>query len=313
MPFYLVWTEEIIVLIIGLVCLGVALHLVTKSNDVRGGQSVIGRPAALIVFAGIVVFSLTRSWFFTELPLATWRNSIPLAAASLAVILYATIGVRPRPVVPSREIDLAPRTMWSFGSRWWFAGWVTFVGLLSATVVLAGLASSTDGEGGHTMIVLDVGSSQAGTTFFGWAFGVPVLLFLAVLSVVDCFALSRIARPAVPADPVERSLEVAIRRNQVRTVLALSVGAIAFTFGAALIFISRAATLSASVLGSDGVRVELGTSFAALQIPLTVSGLLLQGLGVALVALPVFQRSAKTAGNTRSTERTLDAAQRTMA
>lgn len=311
MPFYLVWTEEIIVLTIGLVCLGVVLHLVRKPDGVRIGQSVVGRLAALIVFAGIIVFSLARFWFHSELPGATWRNSIPLAAASLAIILYANAGVRPLPAVPPREIDVAPRTMWSFGPRAWFAGWVTFAGLLSATVLLAGLASSTDGEGRHTMIVLDVGSSQAGTIFFGWAFGVPVLFFLAVLSAVNCFALSRIARPAMPADPLQRSLEVSIRRNQVRTVLALSVGAITFTLGAALNFISRAASLGASVPGPDGVRIELGSSFAALQIPLTVSGLLLQGLGVALVVLPLFQSSHKTSANVLGTDRTRVTAERT--
>jgi hypothetical protein len=306
-PFYLVWMEEIVVLIIGLLFLGVALFLVRRAGGTAPNQTVVGRLASLIAFAGVVVFWLTRSWFAGPMD-ATWRYAIPLAAATLAVAVYAGLGTRTTSAKTSREVDLAPRSVWSFGSSWWFAGLFTLAGLLLSTVILAGLASSTDDEGRHTLIVLDIGNAQAATVFFGWAFGVPVLIGLAALLALVFGALWVVARPAVPADPRVRDLEVAVRRNQARTVLAIASGATAFTLGAALLFIGRSSALAASFSGPEGGRIELVTSFAALGTPFMILGLVLQGLGVALVIAPLCQPNKRPARETADSTPPLSAA-----
>lgn len=290
MPFYLMWVDEITVLIIALIVLGVALYLVRRSARTRRAQSVIGRISALITGAGVLVFWGTRFWFASPMD-ATWRYSVPLIAATLAIALYAAFNIRPRrPHTDAvREADLSPRSVWTFGTRWWFAGLFTLAGILAATVVLAGLASSVDDQGQYTMIVIDVGSAQAGTVFFGWAFGAPALIALMSLIAIVFLALWRVSRPAVAADPRHREDEFALRRGQTRTVLALSSGATGFALGAALVFVARSSRLAASIPGPDGFRIDLVTSFAALGIPFTVAGLLLQGLGVALVVLPLCQ------------------------
>lgn len=297
MPLYLMWMEEIVVLIIGLLCLGVALFLVRRSAGTAPSQTVAGRLASLIAFAGVVVFWLTRFWFTGPMD-ATWRYAVPLAAAALAVAVYAGLGPGTRSAKTSREVDLAPRSVWTFGSSWWFAGLFTLAVLLVSAVILAGLASSTDDEGRHTLLVLDVGNAQAATVFFGWAFGVPVLIGLAALLGLVFVALWLVARPAVSADPRARDLEIALRRNQARTVLTIASGATAFTLGAALLFLGRSSSLAASFSGPEGGRIELVTSFAALGTPFMILGLLLQGLGVALVVVPLCQPKKRRAHET---------------
>lgn len=190
----------------------------------------------------------------------------------------------PRPLL---AVDLTPRTLWSFGSRWWFAGWVALAGLLVATVVLAGLASSADESGRHVMISMPMGSGTAGTLFFGWSFGMPVLAALTLLTAIVLIALARVARPALPSDPIARDQDRAARRSKTATILVLSAGAVAFTLGAAWIFIARASGLAASFSGPDGIPIEFGTSFAALGTPLTVLGVMLMGCGAALVVFPL--------------------------
>lgn len=299
MPLYLIWMDEIVVLIVGFIVLGVALHLVRRTRGTAPNQTVVGRVSSLIALAGVVLFWLARFWFAGPMD-TTWRFGVPLAAATLAVGVFAGLGSRAKAAEGAREVDLSPRSVWTFGSSWWFAGVFTLAGMLVATVILAGLASSTDDQGRHTLIVLDVGAIQAGTVFFGWAFGIPMLIALAALLVLVFIALWLVARPAVPADPISRDLEVAARRNRVRTVLAIASGAMAFTLGAALVFLGRSSALAASV-SAEGGRIELVTSFAALGTPFMITGLLLQGLGVALVILPLCQpRTLRTSTKARA-------------
>ncbi|MEV1130533.1 hypothetical protein [Agromyces sp. NPDC049794] len=287
-----VWMEEIGVTAIALVTVGLLLHSARKSVTTAPSQSWAGRLAAAIASAGVVLYWLSRWWSDYADPRVE-RFAIPMAAAIVAVVAYIAFSARRPAGRQLREVDLTPRSLWSFGSSSWFTLWAVLTGLLAMTVVLAGLASSTDDSGRHIMILIQIGGSQAGTIFFGWSFGLPVLVTLVALNGVVMIALWRIARPAVPADPVLRDNDRAARRNQSRTVLSITSGAMAFTLGASWLFIGRSAQLAASLPGPDGIRIELGTSFAALAMPLTALGLLLEGAGVALVLFPLCQRAGR--------------------
>ncbi|RLQ81112.1 hypothetical protein D9V28_15340 [Mycetocola zhadangensis] len=276
-------------LIISLVFLGPALHLMRKSTEAARTGPFAARVSSLIAVAGITLFWLSR-WLPREHPGATWIYAIPLVAGSLAVVALAILSVQAPKALGVREVDVAPRTLWSFGSRWWFAGWYTLTALLLATAVVCGLTSSTDELGRHTMLVLDVGSHQAGTSFFGWAFGVPVLVASVLLLVIGHLAISQTVRPAVSADPKQRALDIASRCAEIRTIVAVAAGATAFVLGAVLLFVAGSAGMVASFPAADGVRVELGTSFAALRTPFLAAGLILQGFGLCLALLPLFQR-----------------------
>ncbi|MCD2441825.1 hypothetical protein LQ757_05980 [Agromyces sp. SYSU K20354] len=282
------WMEEIVVGIIALVALGVLLFAVRASKSTDAAQSLAGRVASIFAAGGVATFWWSRWWApFQEDPEA--RYAIPIAAATVAVAVYALVGSRRTDPQPLGAVDLSPRSVWSYGSRSWFAGWWTLTGLMAGTVLLAGLASSTDEHGRHTMIFIQMGSANAGTTFFGWWFGIPVLVALAVLILVVQLALWRIARPAAPANPVQRERDRGDRRNRTRTVLSIAAGAVAFTLGVSWNFLGRSSQLAGGLSAPDGVPIEVGTSFAALAVPLTVLGILLEGLGVALLLLALFQ------------------------
>ncbi|HYI32036.1 MAG TPA: hypothetical protein VEX88_01080 [Glaciibacter sp.] len=290
MPLVLfTWSEQITVCTIALVMLGLLLHPGRETAQLGPVQARVRRLASVVAFAGVPAYWLSRRYSTFESP-NVWQYAIPILIASIAVALYAVVGsprLNPRPLL---AVDLTPRTLWSFGPGWWFAGWAALTGLLVTTVVLAGLSSSTDDSGRHSVIAMQMGSGQASTLFFGWFFGLPVLAALILLTASALIALWRIARPAVPSDPSLRDHDRAVRRIQTRTVLSLASGAVAFTLGATWTFIARASAMAASISGPDGIQIHLGTSFAALGTPLTVLGLLLMGCGVALLLLPLLQR-----------------------
>ena len=285
--------EEITVSAVALVALGPLLHSWRSQTASEPMQLWLGRLASAAGTAGIAAYWLSR--WSVHANDNVWRYSIPLGAAAIAVTFYAAFSSTRSTARPRPAVDVTPRTLWSFGSRWWFAGWVALNVLLLATVVLAGLASSTDELGRHVLIMMQIGSVQAGALFFGWSYGLPAGAAVITLAALVLLALGRIARPPMPTDPLSRNIEKSRRGDQTRTVLSLASGAVAFTLGAAWMFIGRSAQLGASVSGQDGIPIELGTSFAALAIPLTVMGLLLEGSGLALVVLPLVRRRDNSA------------------
>ncbi|MFC9919795.1 hypothetical protein [Agromyces binzhouensis] len=288
----LVWMEEIVVGIVALVLLGLLLIGVRASRLTSASQSWVGRVASVIAVAGVIAFWWQRwsaYWFGTFDEGPDWRYAFPIMAAIAAIAVMALAGVRPVQGRSLGEVDLAPRSLWSFGARSWFLGWSVVTVLMAATVVLAGSASSAGEDGRYTMFVIKLGESTAGTSFFGWTYGTPVLVALGIQVVLVLGALWLIALPAVPADPMRRELDRAGRRNRTRTVLALAAGATSFTLGQSWLFIGRSAQLGASLSGYDGTRVDVGTSFAALALPFMILGLLLEGIGVALLLLPLLQ------------------------
>jgi cytochrome bd-type quinol oxidase subunit 2 len=294
---FFIWLEQIVVLTVALIGLGVALVLVRRSRSATAGQSLSGRLSSVIAVLGVIALWLIRFWF-PDLTDAPWRFALPLAAAAIAIAIFAVTGANAHPGGGVREVDLSPRSVWTFGSSWWFVGLFMLAGVLVATVVFAGLASSPDDDGQFTRIVLDMGNAQASTVFFGWAFGIPVLVGLVLLLLIVFVALWRIARAAVPADPIRREHETAARRNQARTVLSISSGATAFTLGAALGFLGRSSSLAASITVPQGGQVQLVTSFAALGTPFVIAGLLLQGFGISMLILPLCQPLAQRASAT---------------
>ncbi|MFD4419973.1 hypothetical protein ACFWN7_00515 [Agromyces sp. NPDC058484] len=298
MSFFLwLWFEEIAVCTVALVALGILLHAARVSTVTVRGESFIGRVSALLALAGIVLLWWSRWWATPDENV--WRYALPILAAVFAIAIHATFSARATGERQFDAVDLALRSIWSYGSRWWFVGWWTLAALITATVVLAGLASSTDERGRYTMMVIQLGTSRAGTTFFGWSFGLPVLVALAVLVAVVLMALRRVSIPAVPADPIHRERDRAHRRGRTRTILSIACGAVSFTLGASWLFIGQSSRLAASMSTPEGMRVDVGTSFAALAMPLAVGGILLEGLGLALIAFALFQPRARAADRSR--------------
>lgn len=163
----LMWMEEIIVGSVALVTLGVFLARVRSSTTTSPEQSIGGRFASLLATAGIVLFWWPRwsSRFgsFAEGP--DWQYAVPVALSTIAVLVFVLTDLRRTPVRSLGDIDLTPRSLWSFGSRSWFIGWWTLNVLVVCTVLIAGSASTPDEAGAYKMLEIKLGSGTAGTWF----------------------------------------------------------------------------------------------------------------------------------------------------
>jgi hypothetical protein len=278
---------------------GTALRLLAVRRQIRRGRLASG-----IAFV-LTILSIAGLW----LPNRTSDNwdsfLVPMMTVTVCIgsLLVAPAAARLRVSYDSdaaHRIDLTPRSVWSFGRRLWFASWLAVAAALATTVVLGGLASSRDDQGRYAVLFVGVGNASGTSTFLGWYYGVPILIALVALTVVTLTALWVIARPPLATSTVPRSADLWIRRLRTRTILSLSGGALIVTLSWSLLCIGAGASMVLQFPASDLGDVTVGTPLAALAVPLNVAGLLLQGLGVALLLLPLFTRLPHPAERQRS-------------
>jgi hypothetical protein len=87
--------------------------------------------------------------------------------------------------------------------------------------------------------------------------------------------------------------------------MGISTGSIAFTLGALWLFIARSSSLAAQ-FPTTGGRVDVVTSFAALQIPLNGLGLVLCGVGLGLMAATGTLRTPQPGNENTPVHKTVD-------
>ncbi|UDF14215.1 hypothetical protein LH407_04970 [Antiquaquibacter oligotrophicus] len=183
-----------------------------------------------------------------------WRYPLPLLAAALGlgVVLVSimTTGTRTpeEPMLPTSR-----RTWATFGPRRGLvvAG-VTLVGL-AATTVAAGLASSSDENGRFIYLELVAPNTTLEPVrpwFYGWSYGVPVLVSVALLGLVTLGLLSRnAARPYLRADTV--ASEQGARTTVAAAAVHVATAAALLALAGALRFIARAGNLSSVAVGNS--------------------------------------------------------------
>ncbi|MDY7542916.1 MULTISPECIES: hypothetical protein [unclassified Cryobacterium] len=252
----------------------------------------------------LIVDLLWVSWFsgwFGGAPdySANWLPRIlPMSIAAAAILVLVLLPSRSRGTgrVLAAEMDLQPRNLGSFGSPWWFVAWLLSAVALVLTVVLAGLVSSPDEEGRYSILIIDLGSASARGDFLGWFYGVPLLCALGVLMVLTLLALWSIARPTV-AMRAARTVDIQLRRLQTRTVLSLSSGALLVTLGLAWISIGSAGRMYIGTTFPGVGDVKVGSPLEAIAMPLWAAGFVVEGLGLALIMLPVFTRRIRVSSS----------------
>lgn len=298
-----------------LIPLGVLLHLARQSDardptpqrlrhDVvaewqRGALRQIRRER--IASGGTTVAAVTSIEVISRMGFDSWAAYLaPVLAALVVIVLFLSLPATAPPTreVIQRQIDLGSRHMWSFGRRWWFAAWLLAAATLIITVVFAGSVSGVDSEGNYRTIVIDVGSGTASSSFLGWFYGVPILIAVAALTAGTVFSLSIGARSTLASTAEERLVDVWLRRIRTRAVLAIGGGAIIVTLALAWNFIGAGAQLSGGIPATSVGDIEFGTPIAALSFPLRLGGLLLEGLGVAVMLLPLLARMPRIEAST---------------
>jgi hypothetical protein len=135
-----------------------------------------------------------------------WRYATPVFTASVGVavllVLIATRGSTP----PQRPVVSARRTWLTFSSRVGSVGAALALLALTATTVLAGLASSNIEGGPYVYLEIEVPNETIDPIrpwFYGWAYGFPVLICTAVLVAATVAALrANAARPFLRPETV---------------------------------------------------------------------------------------------------------------
>lgn len=258
---------------------------------------------AAAVLCGVALVLIALTWGYIFGPWRLWMYLVPVFSAALFLAARAVVRTLPSAysrarsqVDPTehRASDQPRRTLWSFGRRWWVTAWLVAVALLVVTAVSMGWVSSPDDNGNYTLLTIGLGAASASQDFLGWHYVLPLLAGVAALAAFTLVALGGIARSPFPLAPETLALDLWRRRVATRAVLALSTGAVIFTLGQLWDHVGSAALLHGSA-PSDAGLIEVGTPFAALATPLWVLGYLAQGLGMALVLLPLFARAPKMA------------------
>ncbi|MFK4853500.1 hypothetical protein ACI3KT_17835 [Microbacterium sp. ZW T6_19] len=185
-----------------------------------------------------------------------WRFATPLfitglgLVALLAFISTTGSGQPERPVVGT-----APRTWSTFVPRATTIGWSIAFLLLVATTVIAGLLSSADRQGRYVYLEIPIpnepGIDPIRSWFFGWAYGLPVLIALAMLSAFTIMALHASAvRPFLRPESVAH--ERLARRQIAAGAVQLTTAAILLSLGDAWQFISSAGSSTRLSVQGDG-------------------------------------------------------------
>lgn len=214
-----------------------------------------------IVAIGVIVAFITEnllSGYVLNLygVVSWWRYATPVFAASLGLavllVVVATRGSAPaeRPVIPAVR-----RTWLSFSTRVASAGAVLVVLALAVTTIAAGLASSNIGDGPYVYLEIAIPNETIDPVrpwFYGWAYGVPVLVCLVALAAVAVGALHSNAVRAFlrPETVVAEQRE---RRDVANGITRVATGAALLALAGAWRFIADAgSTGQLSIQGDTG-------------------------------------------------------------
>ncbi|MDR6200784.1 hypothetical protein QE374_002693 [Microbacterium sp. SORGH_AS428] len=268
---------------------------VVEPRSVRARYVPEQRAVGVVAVMLIVVFFadyVLRGYILTGVDrLHWWRFATPIACAAIGVgVLLALIVIRGTTPAEAAVVSVERRSWGSFSSRFALIGLGVIALILTATTVSAGIASSPNGRGQYTWLVIPVPNEGAidpiRLPFYGWTYGVPVLVSLGALLAVAWFALDRnAARPYLRTETLvaERSA----RRETARNVTRVTAAAMLLTLAGAWRFVARAGSGSQlTVMGQNGDNpYEVTWRYAELAVVAGWGAPLLEIVGFTLLLL----------------------------
>lgn len=269
------------------------LHSV--SSSIRARYFPEQRTLGIVAIATIVLFAtdvILRGYVHDfSAAIAWWRFATPMFGALVGIMvllgLILTRGTTHSeiPVVPT-----ARRTWTTFGPRLGIiAASVTMIALV-ATTLAAGFASSTDGEGRYAWLVIPIPNEPEvdpiRVPFYGWAYGVPVLVCLVALAAVTWAVLhSNAARPYIRPETV--AAEQDARRVVAGGAVRIATAAMLLALGGAWRLIARGGSVSSlEIMGvNDGDPFDASWRYAELAVAAGWAAPVLEILGFVLLVL----------------------------
>jgi hypothetical protein len=201
-----------------------------------------------------------------------WRFAVVLVCAVvglgvvLAMILRRGTAPSELPVVPA-----ARRTWATFGPRLGLLLASGVMLVLSATTVAAGVASSPDREGQYAGLDIPIPNmpevDPIRMPFFGWAYGVPVLICLTALALVTWSLLhANAVRPYIRPETV--AAERVLRREIAGDAVWIATAATLLALAGAWRFVARAGSVSSlEIMGqNDGSPYDATWRYAEVAL-----------------------------------------------
>lgn len=230
--------------------------------------------AALFAAFALVYAALFSGLFFEPWAYQWWQYPLPLIVGTVALVVIAVVLRARRTAVEAPVHPVRRRDWWSFSSR---SGLVVFAAVVAGTVLTCVIAGTNS-----DWTTIDLPSGGGYSSFFGWAYGIPVLVGTVLVAGLTVVALRANALPPF-SRPGSTASETAARRLMAHTIIRVSLISVLLPMGAALSSIGYTAG-SASGSGSPGSDdfVSIIYGFRALMDPLLIAG---RGSEIAAVVL----------------------------
>lgn len=239
---------------------------VTARYDVEQRALGWGAVGVIVVF---VAESILRGYVWDLVDVASWwRHAVPLFSASLALLMALALIVGRGTSAP--QVPLLPatrRTSAAFGPRRLLPLGAVTLGILVATTVAAGIVSSPDDRGRFIYLEIPLPNTTVDPIrpwFYGWTYGVPVLVSAVLLAAVVALALrTNATRPFLRPDTAEA--ERIARRRVATGIVRIATAALFLALAGAWRFIGSA-VIETMTLADDvsETTYEAALPFAAL-------------------------------------------------
>lgn len=168
--------------------------------------------------------------FFSAPRVLWWENALPVTVAALGMFALLLVG-KSAADVPTVQGSVVRRTWRSFCPTWLPVSTAVLAFLLIALTLAAGAASSPDDEGKYVLLEFKMGGGS--TNFYGWTYGVPVLVAMILMLSMTILNLRAVALPRFQS-PATVVTETAQRRDASFVLSALALGTMLLTLGGAL-------------------------------------------------------------------------------
>lgn len=238
---------------------------------------------ALLALVGWIAGSVSEMYLVEPPAVTWWHYAAPIAGAAVGAAVLLVIATRTPTHVEAPVAPTTRRTWATFANRRELGAVTATVAALTVVSVLAGFASSSADGAWYSRLDIEGGGS---TSFYGWTFGLPVLVATTVLVGLDWTALSVDARRPF-RHPSAVALETAKRRASAAALVRLSFGALLLSLGGALSFIGGAG-MGSSGFGIPGVGMFVWSAGYSSFAPT----ILWLGWGMQVVAVAVLVRIA---------------------
>ncbi|WP_022889323.1 hypothetical protein [Agromyces italicus] len=224
----------------------------------------IGAIAVIVIYA---VENIVRGYVLHLVDIVEWwQYATPVFAVFLVVLLLLVVIALRRRAPETTSRSTLRRTWSSFGSRAALIGTGGVAILLVATTFGAGLASSADDRRRFIYLSIPVPNTDISSLqlwFYGWSFGVPVLVCTALL-ITGTWAVLHVSaiRPFMRAETV--APESAERSGIATGTALLAAAGMLLALGGAWRFIARSGTASKLGVGDDPTMYDVIWKYAEL-------------------------------------------------